>query len=247
MISVGRVITAMLTCVDREFPRPPPPASSEGRRTSRSTSLSICTKLSDNAVSATALRCIVAVLLAVSAAACTEDTIVLATVPASDAGQSPSPNIRCVESSECGEGSFCDRINCTLAAGTCQPFPKSCDDQEHPVCGCDGVTYFNDCLRRAAGVPGARDQECGSGGVLCGEGAATCPQHATCAFLLGLRTGPNCHMRWGQCWALPAQCPPAARVDRWDECSPDPNPLHCLDTCAAIRTGKTFTRAFTCQ
>ena len=64
----------------------------------------------------------------------------------------------------CPEGQFCDIDTpnaCDGAdlSGTCRTTPQVCTRQWDPVCGCDGITYSNDCERRAAKVqldhPGA--------------------------------------------------------------------------------------------
>lgn len=64
----------------------------------------------------------------------------------------------------CGEGQFCDQepgqCNTADAGGTCVAKPEVCIEIYQPVCGCDGVTYGNDCHRMSAGATKRHDGEC---------------------------------------------------------------------------------------
>jgi hypothetical protein len=67
----------------------------------------------------------------------------------------------------CPEGMFCDLDPGTClvadAGGTCVPVPEVCPELYAPVCGCDGVTYGNDCERIAAAVTKDHDGACCTG------------------------------------------------------------------------------------
>jgi hypothetical protein len=181
--------------------------------------------------------------------ACTQEDIVLGTVP--DNGTVNSKiGARCETNAECGDGTFCNRHYCNAAAGNCEPYPASCADDEHPVCGCDGITYFNDCLRRANGVPGSDAEECEAIARTCDPVTDPCPagDNSFCALLSGFGSGgPDCKAPTrGKCWVVPPVCPANGRSDRYDECD-GPGSQHCVKTCDAIRSKKPYVRASICN
>lgn len=57
----------------------------------------------------------------------------------------------------CGAGLFCEmapeaRCGAGDMSGICRKTPEVCTEEYNPVCGCDGQTYANDCVRQAAGT-----------------------------------------------------------------------------------------------
>ena len=65
----------------------------------------------------------------------------------------------------CQPGHFCEQppATCRVADGfgVCRVTPRVCLAIFKPVCGCDGMTYSNDCARQRAGISKASDGPCG--------------------------------------------------------------------------------------
>jgi Kazal-type serine protease inhibitor domain len=184
------------------------------------------------------------VLIATLGQACSGPDIPLATLPPSDAA---TPHV-CTSKNDCPEHFYCEKATCDASTGTCQPVPTSCDDVESPVCGCDGVTYFDDCLRKANSVASSTQRQCGFDSALpCGgPSGARCPAGTFCAQFTFRPPGPPgpCPPDVpGFCWALPSACPEATGMMGWDSCS---SMQLCLDTCTAIRQGGAYRHSFMC-
>jgi hypothetical protein len=181
------------------------------------------------------------------AGACSSPDVVLATIPAPGPDGGANTYIRCAGTPDCPSGSYCDKPSCGADTGTCQLFPPECDgDQSPAVCGCNEVTYFNDCLRRAGGIAASTPGGCPLGRTApCGGASnAACPAGLYCAELLGMGANPCTTGAQGTCWVLPATCPsPTPGPDQWTSCQ---GGGACVDTCTAIRTGGPHARARTC-
>ncbi len=187
-------------------------------------------------------RVVVAALGALALAACSEETIVLATVPETTDGGRPPEILRCVRTADCPRDAFCDKPACDAPTGICRRVPTFCPPEERPTCGCNGISYFNDCLRRAAGVEASTPDECAA--PLACNRAAPCPDGATCALLVagpGAECAPEPE---GVCWVVPPTCPPPLSPDRWESCVPGGE--RCISTCEAILRGVPYRRAGRC-
>jgi hypothetical protein len=64
----------------------------------------------------------------------------------------------------CPEDHICDfeegLCHAEDITGECVKIPEVCTQEFLPVCGCDGITYGNDCIRLMVGVQRAHEGEC---------------------------------------------------------------------------------------
>jgi hypothetical protein len=174
---------------------------------------------------------------------CAGSDVTLATLPVSDASNVPG----CTSNADCASDAYCDMPACDSTVGTCQLPPPECDPHEQPVCGCDdGITYFNDCLRKANSVRASSLCVFGAVSECGGPTSSPCPQGTECFQVGGEAPGECTTDSFGSCWVLPLQCPPSSDQlpDRWDSCVPG---QHCVDTCTAIRSGGPYRRAAPCH
>jgi Kazal-type serine protease inhibitor domain len=155
----------------------------------------------------------------------------------------------CTNASECAASELCTKASCGEAFGFCEKRPTVCSGDFLPVCGCDGISYFNDCLRAANGTSLGAQMACGPGALRCGGRDRTaCPPEAYCAKIFA--RGPACARdESGECWVLPSRCNPSQQGgDLWRACMPTgaPPEEQCVDTCAAIRSERPYQRASRC-
>jgi hypothetical protein len=156
---------------------------------------------------------------------------------------SGSGPMRCGDDADCMVGWQCEKQGCQEPNGFCVPWPVFCPPNPAPVCGCDGVTYWNDCIRLKSKARLAAFDQCRATACTCEVGTdCVVPSgtYASCSHLLPF--GAMCSHGSGACWVLPPQCDPNADKRLWRECKP-PEPGEtpaCVDTCTAIASEHTY-------
>jgi hypothetical protein len=154
----------------------------------------------------------------------------------------------CSSNGECAASEFCAKSSCLAVTGTCEPRPTTCTATESPVCGCDGISYWNDCLRQQYGIASSTLFTCSStdpNTQSCGGFAnLQCPNpNAVCAYMFPGKLTCQISDPLGKCWVMPAQCPSIVVGASWRDCNGSNT---CVSVCNAILSEQPYYHDNTC-
>lgn len=129
-----------------------------------------------------------------------------ATSSASSTGSGPGGCTWNPQSNPCGPKQFCEDPSCgqNNSKGICKPKPQENSDDK-PVCGCNGITYWNESVAGAHGVPAPHIGACIdlSKGISCVL-PTDCPANSG-ASCRKAKSGCDGSVT-GDCWVLPSGC-----------------------------------------
>lgn len=134
----------------------------------------------------------------------------------------------------CTTGWYCNALDCV--SGSCEPRPPALNTLPTalPVCGCDGVTYWNAEFAAVKGMAVASPGACAAG-LACSPGGNECASSDHCSAQVDSFAGcPAGPIPWS-CWSVPANCPPDATDHLL--CNGD---VSCYDLCTAAKSGAAF-------
>jgi hypothetical protein len=153
----------------------------------------------------------------------------------------------CKVDGDCGTNEYCKKESCAAEEGRCQPRGPECRGTNavfDPVCGCDGITYWNTCVIEHEGFNAALHGECtGSSRPTCTRdgGGDSCPTrlHAHCYRPVTMCGNPSPTM--GVCWVLPDACP-ANEPQTQRYCGGTAGSMRCIGLCEVIDAENSFDR-----
>lgn len=154
----------------------------------------------------------------------------------------------CHGNADCPETFFCQTQTCERGApGVCVVKQPLCDSDLRPVCGCDHLTYWNDCLREQYGISLLAQGACSTGARTChGNNECQGLSGATCAHLLPPGVGCGTVADQGTCWVTPPDCSMTGDTRQWQSCPPPGSGGSlgpCSSTCEAVKVGHPFIQA----
>ena len=162
-----------------------------------------------------------------------------------DSGTTDTSVGGCDKTSECATNFFCYKTGCTTR-GNCQPLPSGISNYA-PVCGCDGVTYWNSFQAATYSVGVASNGRCvGDSRQTCVLSGA-CPAHSGSECIFELSEPSDCSSLTpvGTCWRNPSGkiCPPTASGPTVGSCVTSA----CVSHCEAVKAKiKFYTAALPC-
>jgi hypothetical protein len=187
-------------------------------------------------------------LALVTLLACGEEDVIVGSIASTaEGGSSPAfeggSGQPCSNNEDCIPQAYCQKSSCAAPKGACELRPfEVCASELKTVCGCDGVVYWNDCLRMRDGVAASTAGECTGAlpfAACGGPGNVSCPVADARCNHLSPSSGSGCVLpAAGVCWVLPEVCPAEAGVPEWHSCSV--SATACTDLCTAINSGDAY-------
>jgi hypothetical protein len=150
------------------------------------------------------------------------------------------------DSNPCGDGFYCNATDCV--SGTCEAIVKTDDVAQAPVCGCDGVNYWNANTAAAYGMAVEANGECSQPTTCAPSDATPCPStRQFCAQLVSNQAAcvVDPSLASGVCWGMPEMCPPTVSTP-WRPCNSTLPNEPCVGECEAIKAKRKHFQDNTC-